>query len=133
MSRGGNLVSAAWEYFKLVDGGATCQIQGCTRSFLKRASGSSTKFLWSHLDAHHRDLAKQLGRTEKKHRRRDKKTPIIDSKSDETLDVHCYPTSSSEVTPNFAYNQPNNVQNGSNSINMNLIDLINGKYDLRLN
>jgi len=66
MVRQRSLVSAAWEYFKGVEGGARCQIEGCTHPFLKRASGSSTKFLWSHLDAHHRELSKELGRLGKK-------------------------------------------------------------------
>jgi hypothetical protein len=83
MPRQRKIVSAAWEYFlavifqffafkshfQQVDGGAQCQIDGCTHKFLKRASGSSTKFLWSHLESHHRELSKELGRQGKKRKR----------------------------------------------------------------
>ncbi|KAI6192418.1 hypothetical protein M3Y97_00335400 [Aphelenchoides bicaudatus] len=124
MPRQRKIISAAWEYFVPVEGGAQCKIPGCDHRFLKRASGSSTKFLWSHLDAHHTELSKELGRQGKKKTRTANETKEITNGRSETIDVHCYPattSASAHVSPNFVY-APNNIPSSSNT--MSLMDLI---------
>ncbi|KAI6231578.1 hypothetical protein M3Y95_00396700 [Aphelenchoides besseyi] len=90
------MVSEAWQYFKKTQGGAECQIDGCKNAFVKRANGSSTKFLWSHLDHHHKEISKELrsqfgrGMSMKWSRQKNKHTNGDNNNGvTETVEVHC--------------------------------------------